>query len=97
VSSDLSAKPSPLFLPSSTEAEVDHEVEGGIQHCEQVVDADQNKDPLQKNKKINIYRLRTCCFYLLNFSVFIQYFCNLLILYYFIIKNCLKKEDTFEN
>ena len=48
MSSDLSAEPSPLFLPPSTKAEIDHKVEWGIEHSQQVVDADQDKDPLKK-------------------------------------------------
>ena len=47
---DVTTKTSPLLLPPSAEAEVDHEVEGGVQDCQQVVDADQHVNPLKKSK-----------------------------------------------
>ena len=53
MSPNLSAKPSPLLLSSAAKAEVDHKVERRVQHCQQVVDTDQNKDPLKK--KIYIF------------------------------------------
>ena len=48
---DVTAKTSPLLLPPSAEAEVDHEVERGVQHRQQVVDADQHENPLKKRKQ----------------------------------------------
>ena len=44
---DLPTKTSPLLLASAAEAEVDHEVERGVEDHQQVVDADQDKDPLE--------------------------------------------------
>ena len=45
---DLTTKTSPLLLSSSAEAEVDHEVERRVEDRQQVVDADQDEDPLQE-------------------------------------------------
>jgi hypothetical protein len=50
VTPDATAKTSPLLLPPAAEAEVDHEVERGVQHCQQVVDADQYKNPLKEKE-----------------------------------------------
>ena len=49
MTSDLPPQPPPLLLPPAAEAEVDHEVEGGVENRQQMVDADQDKDPLKRN------------------------------------------------
>ena len=48
VTSNASLKTSSLLLSTSAEAEIDHEVEGGVEDGQQVVDADQDEDPLQE-------------------------------------------------